>query len=253
MRRHTGQRGAGLIMLIGVTAVLAVLAASLVMLLSNQQGATAKERSSKTSLDYAEAALNSAITAVKLTDSWLTTPYSDAAAMTAMNTNYETLPAPRPAVTYRVYDDAATISLSTPAWDENINSKVWVQVTTTYLGRTTRLRQMVASTTASVISRLPKAAAFCGGAGASDNITMTGSGDVYVARYDTQLGWGALPDQRHGEGQHIRAGGPGPGHRRHQPPVRGRDLWEHLLASWSREPRKVQGYGAGPHVLPLIV
>jgi hypothetical protein len=170
-------------MLIGITAVLAILAGSLVMLLSNQQRASARERSSKTSMDYTEAALNSAIAAVKLTDTWVTTPYDDAAAMTAMNTNYQTLPAPRPAVTYRVYDDAVTITASTPAWDQNNNSKVWVQVTTTYQGRATRLRQMVASTTASVISRLPKAAAFVGGAGASDDLIMSGSGDVYVARY----------------------------------------------------------------------
>ena len=40
---------------------------------------------------------------------------------------------------------------------------------------------MVASTTASVISRLPKAAAFVGGAGASNDLTMTGNADVYVA------------------------------------------------------------------------
>lgn len=185
MRRHTGQRGAGLIMLIGITAALAILAASLVMLLTNQQGATARERSSKTSLYYAEAALNSAIAAVKLDDTWLTTPYSDAAAMTAMATNFNTLPAPLPTVTYRVYDDEATIDASTPAWDHNTNTKVWVQVTTTYHGRTTRLRQMVASKTDSVISRLPKAAAFAGGAGASNDITMTGLGDVYVASYTT--------------------------------------------------------------------
>ena len=180
MRTHAGQRGAGLIMLIGITAALAVLAASLVMLLSNQQGATAKERSTKTSMYYAEAALNSAIAALKIDEIWLTAPYSDDAAMA---TNFNTLPAPRPAVIYRVYDDEATISASTPAWDRNTNTKVWVQVTTTYQGRTTRLRQMVASTTESVISRLPKAAAFVGGAGASDDLVMTGSADVYVASY----------------------------------------------------------------------
>ena len=45
---------------------------------------------------YAEAALNSAVAAVKGTDAWRTMPYSDAAAMTAMNTNYDTLD-PRPA------------------------------------------------------------------------------------------------------------------------------------------------------------
>ena len=181
MRRLSGERGAGLIMLIGITAVLAILAGSLVMLLSNQQRASARERSTKTSMDYAEAALNSAIAALKGTDAWLTAPYSGSAAETDMNTNYQTLPTPRPSASYRVYDNDATITSTTPAWDQNNDSKVWVQVNTTYKKRTTSLRQMVASTTASVISRLPKAAAFVGGAGASNDLTMTSNADVYVA------------------------------------------------------------------------
>jgi Tfp pilus assembly protein PilX len=183
MHRRSGQRGAGLILLIGITAALAVLAASTVMLLANQQGATARERSSKTSMYFAEAALNSAIAAVKGTNTWRSTAFSDSAAMTAMAANYDTLPAGRPTVVYRVYDDAAAITPTTPAWDQNANTKVWVEVSTTYQGRTTRVRQMVAAVTTSLVEHLPKAAAFCGGAGASDNVTMSTSGDVYAARY----------------------------------------------------------------------
>ena len=187
MSRRRGQRGAGLILLIGITAALAVLTSSLVMLLANQQGATARERQSKTSMYYAEAALNSSLAAVKQSDAWRSNPSLDptahAAMMAAMDDNYGTLNPAGPAVTYKLYDDAATISAGTPLWDQNNNAKVWVQITTTYQGRTTSVRQMVAATTTTWTERLPKAAAFCGGAGASDNITMTVNGDVYVASY----------------------------------------------------------------------
>ena len=47
MRRCRRQRGAGLILLIGITAALAILASSLVMLLANQQHATARERATQ--------------------------------------------------------------------------------------------------------------------------------------------------------------------------------------------------------------
>jgi len=61
MKSHGGQRGAALILLLGIMAALAVFAASLVMVLANQQGATAAERSRKTSLYYAEGALDAAV------------------------------------------------------------------------------------------------------------------------------------------------------------------------------------------------
>ena len=193
MRRWRGQRGAGLILLIGITAALAILTSSLVMLLANQQGATARERQSKTSLYYAEAAMNSALAAVKQSDAWRTNPTASSAnqaeyaVLTAsLGTNYDTLVDPAgPAVTYRIYDDAATITAGTPGWDQNNNTKVWVQVTTTYQGRTSSVRQMVAAKTEVWTARLPKAAAFCGGAGAGDNITMTGTSDVYMASYSS--------------------------------------------------------------------
>jgi hypothetical protein len=180
MQRQEGERGAGLILLIGITAALAVLTASLTLLVINQQGATAREKKSKTSMYYAEAALNSAVAALKGTDDWLTAPYTDS---TAMNTEYAALPTPRPVVTYRVYDNASVIATSTAAYDANKDAKVWVEVRTTYAGRTARVRQMVASVTQSVISRFPKAALFSGGAGSDANIYFKSNGDAYVASF----------------------------------------------------------------------
>ncbi len=93
MRSPRNQQGFAMILLIGIVAALAILATMLVVLLANEQGATFKERASKTSQTYAEAGLNSAIAALESDNSWLTTPYTNSS---AMNTNYATLPAPRP-------------------------------------------------------------------------------------------------------------------------------------------------------------
>jgi Tfp pilus assembly protein PilX len=64
-RRHAGEGGIALMMLVAIGGVLAVLAATSVMALANQQGATASDRSHKADLNYAEAALNSAVDASK--------------------------------------------------------------------------------------------------------------------------------------------------------------------------------------------
>jgi hypothetical protein len=174
------ERGAGLILLIGITAALAILTASLTMMIANQQRATAHEKRSKTSMYYTEAAMNSALAALKGTTTWLTAPYTDT---TAMNTNYSELPDPKPVVTYRVYDNASVVTSSTPAYDYNLDTKMWIEAQTTYLGRTTRVRRMVASVTQSVVSRFPRAALFSGGAGSNDNIYFKSNGDAYLASY----------------------------------------------------------------------
>ena len=59
MHRYKNQRGAALIMLIGITAALALLSSTLVFVIQNQQRATANERSGKQSFYAAEAALDS--------------------------------------------------------------------------------------------------------------------------------------------------------------------------------------------------
>ena len=172
MQRNIQERGAALIMLIGITATLAILAVTLVMLLANEQGATESARSTKTSLYYAEAGLNSAVSAVKNTNSWLTTPYTDT---TSMNTNYGTLSG-APAVTYLVYDNATPVNYSTN-WDANGDGKVWVQTTTTYQGRSTRVRVLMDSSTK--VSILPKAVLY-----SDSDISLSGTSDIYAVNPD---------------------------------------------------------------------
>jgi len=175
MQRHTGERGAALILLIGITAALAILATAAVMVLANQQGATANDRSDKTSLYYAEAGLDSAVTAVKGKTISQTAAFVTASELAA---NYTTAYPSAPALTTRVYDDATVVDANTPAYDQNRDTKVWVEVQVTYQGQKTRLRKMVGQTTTPNI--WPKAALF-----SDANISASsGSGDVYAVNPD---------------------------------------------------------------------
>ena len=175
MRSHDRESGFALILLIGITAALMILSASLVMLLDNQQQGTYTERASKTSLYYSEAALNSALSAVKTDTSWLTTPFTTAADMTEMGTSYSSI-AGAPSVTYLVYDNQSPVNYSVN-WDQNGDGMVWVQATTTYQGRTTRERELVS--TASTVSCLPYSAAW-----ADENVTMSGTSNIYAVNDD---------------------------------------------------------------------
>ena len=73
MHRHTSQRGAALILLLGITATLAILSSTLVFVIMNQQRATAAVRSSKQSLYAAEAALDSGVQLAKVDQTMSTT------------------------------------------------------------------------------------------------------------------------------------------------------------------------------------
>ena len=183
MREHTKESGFALIMLIGIIAALAILAASLVMMLDNQQQSTARSKWSKTSLYYAEAGLTSAVSAAENNTSWLTssTGWTGTAAQTAMNTTYSTLSG-APTVTYLLYDNASPVNTATH-WDANGDGLVWVETDTTYPtagtpgSRTTRVRELVSSSTKTSI--LPKAAAWT-----DTNMTLTGTSNIYGVQND---------------------------------------------------------------------
>jgi hypothetical protein len=167
MRTHSKESGFALILLIGITAALAILAATLVMLLDNQQHATAAERKTKTSLDWAEAALNSAVNACKNDTSWLG---SGSTTLTSayLGGNY---PSGGPSVTYLIYDNLNPIDY-TKTYDFNGDHEVWIETDTTYLGKVSKVRQLVSSNTTSSI--LPKAAAY-----ADTDILLSGAANIY--------------------------------------------------------------------------
>ena len=183
MQRITGERGAALILLMGITATLFILTAALVMLLANQQRASANSREDKNSLYFAEAALDSGVNAIKATTVAGTnfpTTGPTGVVMTSMNTEYAVAcPLPAPSPTYNVYDNAiapATVDTSTH-WDANLDHKVWVEAKVTYLGHTSRLRQMLDSSISSSI--LPEAALY-----ADTDIIANDTSNVYAVKPD---------------------------------------------------------------------
>lgn len=140
MRMRNDERGFGLILLIGITAALAILTAMLVVMLDNHMHTAEHERYTKTSLYYAEAALNSAMGDLENNTAWQTSSFSlTSATLTALNQNYSTLSG-GPTVTYMVYDNLTPVNTAVN-WDSNGDGKVWVQATVAYQGRTTMVRQ----------------------------------------------------------------------------------------------------------------
>ena len=175
MRSHDNEKGFALILLIGITAALAIFAATMVMMLANQQWGTAKERSAKTALYYSEAALNSAATALESDNSWLTTPFTTTSDQTEMNTNYGSISG-APVVTYLVYDNQSPVNY-TVNWDANGDGAVWVQTTTTYVNRTTTVRELVKSQKSSSV--LPYAAAWT-----DTDMTLNNTSNIYGVNLD---------------------------------------------------------------------
>jgi hypothetical protein len=185
VKRQYGERGAALILLLGITATLTILTAALVMLLANEQGASASSRESKTSLYYAEAALDSGVNAVKLTTSSgmnfaTVSPGIDTSltsVQTQLNTQYAVAcPLPAPTPTYNVYDNASPV-VTTTHWDANLDHKLWVEARVKYLGHWSVVRQMLDSSTATSI--LPEAALY-----ADTSIVANGTSDIYAVKPD---------------------------------------------------------------------
>jgi hypothetical protein len=197
-------------MLVAIGGVLAVLAATSVMALANQQGATANDRSHKADLNYAEAALNSAVDASKRVPAVSqTAAFLDSSTMLA---DYNSAASADPsyptgsAVKTIVYDDWPTINWSpsthlpdAPPYDQNKNGQVWLQVSVTYQQRTRTLRALVVQTVRSVVTKFPKAALFSDG-----NISLSSGADVYMVNDD---GTPYIPSPAGNYVNNIMAGG----------------------------------------------
>ena len=140
MNRRPRERGAALILLIGITATLAILAAMLVSMLANQEHATAQERTRKTTQQYADGALDTAVTYAKAkristtSASWLTT--QELLDAFAAGFPGGVLPDGM-TVAFSVYDNGGTGA----AYDANGDGMMWVEVVLTYKGKTSRSRR----------------------------------------------------------------------------------------------------------------
>jgi hypothetical protein len=189
MSRFRDQSGAALIMLIGVTAVLALLSATLVLSIQNQQAATAHERVRTQSFYAAEAALDSAAQFAKVgqtmstTDEWLTEA--------ELRTAFEGAFPDGADVIYRVYDNLATVDYDV-MWDQGSptapttpDHRVWVEASVTYpagSGRTTRTRCLVEQTRVPFAQALPKAVTY-----SDTGIRLNDTSDIYAVDPDTGL------------------------------------------------------------------
>lgn len=194
MHRFSNQTGAALIMLIGISAALAILSATLVFVIQNQQQATANQRSAKQSFYAAEAALDTGVQLSKVdrtmstTEEWLTEEDLEAAF-------YGFFPADA-TVEYRVYDNLATVDYDIkwdqggPANPSTPDKMVWVEATVTLRGKTTRTRCLVQQRQVPFAEALPKAVTY-----SDTGIRLEGTSDIYAVDEDGNPDTSGLPYQ----------------------------------------------------------
>ena len=187
MSWQRGDRGAALILLIGITATLAILAAMLVMVLANQQQATAQERTRKTTQQYADGALDTAVTFAKTktisqtSGTWL----APGELLQAYTEGFDggVLPDGM-TVEFFVYDNGATMA----AYDANLDHMMWLEVVMTYQGKTSRMRVLIRQLNVNVISALPKAVVY-----SDTGISLEGTSDAYAVKDDGVTPWSPAP------------------------------------------------------------
>jgi hypothetical protein len=184
MLRYRDQAGAALIMLIGVTAALALLSGALVLTIQNQQHATARERTSKQSFYAAEAALDSAVQIAKVDKTMSTTgPWLDETELAAAFDGL--FPDEADDVDYAVYDNIANVNYSIqwdqggPTADYTPDHRVWVEATVTYHGKQTRTRCLVEQTRVPFAEALPKAVTY-----SDTGIKLLDQSDIYALDED---------------------------------------------------------------------
>ncbi len=199
MRRHLNERGAALIMLIGMIAALAMLAGTLVFVIANESKATEITRSRTQSFYGGEAALDSAIQMTKVASPMPTAPtgtpwltQTDLAA--AFNSEFPT----GSTVTYLVYDNVPNIDFgSLVLWDSNADRRMWVDATCAAPdGRKTRERVLIQQVTMPFAAALPKAVTY-----SDTGITLNDTSDIYAVNADgSAIADGSMPT-------YISAGG----------------------------------------------
>ncbi|NLE22317.1 MAG: hypothetical protein GX624_06015 [Actinobacteria bacterium] len=195
MRRTTRESGAALVLLLGVIATLAVLAATAVFVLANQQGATAADRTRSEAFNYAEAGLDSAVMAVRTT-TWPAPggAFDQATLRAAYDATYP--PGNRPALTIKVYDNQATVDEAI-TWDKGgptsattPDGKLWVESSVAYNGKTSRVRTLVGQVNSTGSFSMPAAAIY-----SDANVAFTsGGGDAFGIKYPSEASTSWVPD-----------------------------------------------------------
>lgn len=195
MRRTHGEKGSALILLLGITATLAILATTAVLVLGNEQHATAGDRTRTQSFDYAEAGLDSAVMAVR-TQTWPAEngQFSSSSLTAAYDATYPS--GSSPPLIVKVYDNQATVNEAV-TWDKGgptatasttPDGKLWVETQVTLNGKISRLRTLVGQVNTAGAFSVPAAAIYTDG-----NVAFTtGGGDAFGITYDVSGNW--IPD-----------------------------------------------------------
>lgn len=177
MKRLRSERGATLIMLMGVVAVLAVLATALVMATGNMQGATKGVTDKTKAFNVAEAGLDSAL--YSMSAAWPSTQDWTFSA-TGYDTSFPAADYPRPKsgafVDVVAYDNAPYTSpysaSNPPHLDANNDGIMWVECQANVQDRSARLRSMVKKQNVPIPTPLQGVAMYSGG-----DTSLTGSQD----------------------------------------------------------------------------
>ena len=148
MKRLRGQGGSALILMLGVTATLAIFAVTLVLVIGNSQGATASTREQTQAFNVAEAGLDSALVAVG-TQAWPSTAGSYFSE-DSLNEAFQSLDdAEVDQSDIQAYDNLASID-TTVKWDSNGDGVMWVDSQVTMSdGKSARVRTQVKHATTS--------------------------------------------------------------------------------------------------------
>jgi len=184
MNRRMRQEGSALILVIGVVAALAILAATLVMVTANVQGGTAADRTKTKSFNVAEAGLDSAI--YSLGTAWPGDAASPALGVdtVAFRDDFSSDEYPQPAsgefIVVDVYDNLSPIDTSVH-WDSGGpdgtagggDGVMWIESQAEVGDQSSRIRTQVEMQLIGITTLAPGVAVYSGGDG-----RKTGSGDI---------------------------------------------------------------------------
>lgn len=197
------QRGAALVLFLGVVIALSVLSIALVGLISNARHLTSRDKSRTTAFDVAEAAID--VTMQALSGGWPTeehpwTPASFATEAPGFAAEFGVTNGATQgdAVWVSVVDDPAG---STTGYDEDTNSRVWVDAQARVNGVSARIRAMVQAKFYEM--NVPKGVAVCADGSLYSNASdgNTSAGKNKIGAQDVSIGgpqpvaiaiWGAI-------------------------------------------------------------
>ena len=171
MRKLRHEEGATLIMMLGVMAVLAILASTLVLVTANTQGGTAADRTKKKSFNVAEAALEQTVYSFGV--SWPASAASytfDGSSTGAFAQSFNASSSGSAEYMLPTTGAFATVTLSAVP---GVPTQYWVEAQANVGSQSSRIRALVQQHSTGVMTVIPGVALYSGG-----NVVMTGSAAI---------------------------------------------------------------------------